>query len=47
VADSSVREQLIVLAEEFRRDADAALAFERTHPGAALSLRPQDPTPLR
>jgi hypothetical protein len=35
MADSAVREQLIVLAEEFRRDADAALAFEKTRPRAA------------
>lgn len=33
MADAAVREQLIVLAEEFRGDADAALAFERSHSG--------------
>jgi hypothetical protein len=43
VADSAVREQLIVLAEEFRRDADAALAFERTHPPATSPVSEAQP----
>jgi hypothetical protein len=41
VADSTAREELIVLAEEFRRDADSALAFETTHPGAPRASEAQ------
>jgi hypothetical protein len=40
LADEAVRGQLLVLAEQFEREADAALAFERAHPANKIGAHP-------